>query len=267
MNQLLDYWTKDTQEFKINFSFEFLKQWKKKRILITIILTFFVSLSFYLVPEIGGGDFPATADEFLKTSMQFVDLLIIFSAMFLGGDSINRESHDKTSLLIYTLPQRRTILIITKFLVNLLLAWIALLLYYFIMAVNVTIIYGYDAIPKEILRSLLFAMLYQIVILSLAFFLSVIMKSPASSMSLTFFSAKIIIPLTSVLLGIIEVNTWWIFTDYSSIITDVFRFPSEVFALKAQNEDLNFYTGVKVILGYSASFLASSLVLGNKKEV
>ena len=200
--------------------------------------------------------------------MSFTNLIIVLNAIFLGGDAINSEKYNKTALLIYPLPQRRTAIFMGKFMAQLLTSWTVIAIFYGTSSVIISIAYRFDSLSSEIIKSILFAFVYMTALMSLAFFLSSLVNNPASSMMFTFFIVFMLLPITSMILAGIDYNTSWILTNYSSIITDVFRFSSSSFGPpNITSESINFNKGVNLCLIYSLIFTAFSWYYSMKQEV
>ncbi len=263
---LLVEWKKDAYELWINLKFEFLKIRRSSKLLLAIGLAAVLPLLFYFIPLLSGGGFPDNAGDFISQNMNFVSLIIVFTAMLLAGDIINKEHSNKTALILYPLPQRRTNILISKYVVSLFSSWFALFIYYLFTAVSVALQYGFSEIPEEMIKSYLFAALYLSAVLSVAYFLSAWLKSPGASMTLTFFGVMIFLPITVRLLDIIGIDSSWIFTNYSTIITSIFRFPSGQFGVATAITEDEFYKAIKVVTTSAIIFFLAAFGLELNKE-
>ncbi len=262
-------WKEDYYDIWQNIKFEFLKNWKARRSLVAVSISVLLSSLFYFVPVLTGNEFPSDANEFLATSMGLMNYVLILNAIFFGSDAVNGEHHRKTTLLIYPLPQRRSVIMFGKYIVHLLTSWVVIFIYYSVTAVETAGIYGFDAIPNDMLKSLLFSFLYMAALLSIAFLLSALVRNPAVSMALTFFLFFLLLPTLNSLLTMIEADSSWILTNYSGIITKIFRFPSDTFGprhLRSSN-DIDFYEGIRVCLVYMIGSFLGSWILTLRKEV
>ena len=256
----------DIKELWINMKFQTLRNFRETKFLISMIVPASFSLLFYFIPLFGDG-FPDEPTEYISTSFAFVGLILIFNALYLGADAINREHYSKTALFIFPMPQRRSIVIIAKYIVQLLTSWLSISVYYGVTIVTFYITYPDASLPSEMLRSLLFSFLYMSAQLSFAFFLSAWLRNPAASMTLTFVGLMIFFPILNRLLGMIDVDTTWIFTNYSSFITSVFRFPSESFGPTTGEIDLDFYFGVKYLFLHAVGLFVAALGIELRNEV
>ncbi len=268
MTSLISEWKQDFKELWSNMRFEHLKNMRRKRLLIVVVTSISLALLFYLIPALSGNDFPDDCAAYISDLIGFVSLILILNAMFLGSDAINREHYSKTALLLYPLPQRRSIVIIAKYFTNLFTSWLSLAAYYAVVIITAIVIYDLDDIPDAIVRSFLFAMLYMSTLLAVGFALSALLDSPAASMAMTFFGFMILLPMVNMLLGSIDVDTDWIFTNYSGFISSVFRFPAEHMGpMSSSTGDLDFYEGIAYLLSYGFAGMATALGMGMRKEV
>ncbi len=257
----------DYREVVNSMRFEFLKNWKSRRLLTVLIISILLSSLFALIPLLTGSDFPEDSYSYITNVMNFTTLAYILFALFFGSDSINRESYEGTDLLLYPLPQKRSNIIIGKYLTQLLSSWIAIVVYYVVVSVSVILIYGSDAIPAEMVTSLLYSFVFMSTLLAFAFLLSSVMNSPASSMTLTFFGLQILLPLLIFLLRLADIDVDWIFTNYSSLISATMGLSGGTIGPSSNTSTPDFYEGVRYVLIQGGLLFLLSLYFGTKKEV
>ena len=263
MNVITDY-----KEVLNSMRFEFLKNWKSKRLLIVLLISLLLSSLFAIIPVMTGSTYPDDAYVYLGNVMGFSSLSYILFALFLGSDSINRESYEATDLLIYPLPQRRSNIIIGKFAIQLVSAWIAILFYYATTYISVSLVYGNSAVPSELFTSLLYSFVFMSALLAFAFLLSSLLNSPASSMTLTFFGVQILLPLLIFLLGLADISIDWVFTNYSSLITATIGLSGgSIGPPGSSSTSPDFYEGVSNVMIQGGIMFLLALYFGTKKEV
>ena len=264
---LLREWFEDYRDLWLNFKFEMIKNIRQKRILIVSIIAISLPLLFYLVPLFSDKGLPETVNEFLPSIMSFTNLVIVLNAIFFGADAINTERYNKTALLIYPLPQRRTAIFFGKYLAQLFTSWVMIGLYYLTSTTIIIAEYGIESITIDMLKSIIFASIYMTAMLSIAFFLSSIMRNPAASMMFTFFIIFMLFPIISMLMGSIDVDTSNIITNYSGFINKIFRFPSESFGPPTLADDLTIEKGIQLSLIYSFVLTTFAWLFNNKQEI
>ncbi|MCE7736921.1 MAG: ABC transporter permease [Candidatus Heimdallarchaeota archaeon] len=254
-------------ELRNNIRFEFLKNLRHGKFRTLFLIPFVMAELFYLVPLLSGGDFPDNSLTFIADVMGFVSFIFVLFAMFLGADAINREHAQKTDLLIFPLPQRRSNVIIAKYITQLLTAWFGIVVFFGTLSINIGLVYGLSEIPAEIITSALVSMVYMSTVLAFAFFLSSIMKSTASSMTLTFFGVMILLPLLNNLLGIANIDLYWLFTNYSGLVTDVLQIQASSAGPFGGSAEVDFGEGIVNLLIQTMVFVLSFIYFGVKKEV
>ncbi len=263
-------WKTDYEDLWINIKFELLKNWKRNRSSVAIVIVIITALPFYLIPTLSGSDFPKFYYEYLANNMLFVNLILIMNAILFGSDALNGEHFSKTVLLIYPLPQRRLTIVIAKYITQLLISWALISLYYLIIGVEVIFVYGFESITLDFVKSLLFSWLYMATLLAFAFFVSAFVKSPTISVVLMFFSILLLFPIIIMVLVLSDIGTSWIFTNYSALITLIFRFPTEI-SLTGIQTDANlvpdFKEGVTVCLVSLMIFIIGAIRLELRREV
>lgn len=260
----------DYEDLWLNIKFELLKNWKRNRSIIAFVIIIVIALPFYLVPGLTSTDYPDVYYEYLANNMIFVNLILIMNAILFGSDALNGEHYAKTVLLIYPLPQRRLTIIIAKYFSQLFTACLGISIYYLIVGIEVVTIYGTESITSDFFKSMLFSWLYMGTLLAFAFLVSGLVKSPAISVVLMFFSIFLLFPIIIMVFVLTGIRTSWIFTNYSSLITMIFRFPSEL-SLAGVQTDTNltpdFVEGIIVCLISLILFISTAVRLELRREV
>ena len=115
-----------------------------------------------------------------------------------------------------------------------------------------------------------YTFVYMAAILSLAFLLSAFINSSSISITLTFFTIMMLFPLLNMIFEMVDIDSSWIITNYSSLITEIFRFPSEAFgpaALNGSPDTTSFNEGIFYCLTYFSLGFIICLVKTLQKEV
>lgn len=266
----INTWKADYEDLWLNIKFELLKNWKRNRSTVAVIIVIITALPFYLIPLLTNTDFPKYYYEFLANNMLFVNLILIMNSILFGSDALNGEHFDKTVLLIYPLPQRRLTIIIAKYITQLFTAWVLISIYYILVGIEVLAIYGTDGITADFFKSMLFSWLYMATLLAFAFLLSALVKSPTISVVLMFFSILLLFPIIIMVFAMTDNSTAWVFTNYSAMITLIFRFPTEI-SLAGIQTDTNltpdFTLGVIVCIVSLIIFIVGAIRLELRREV
>ena len=154
----------DVFDTYLSVKFELMKHLKNRRLLIVAALAIIVPLIFYV-------KVPDTAGVFAVNVLTFLNLLIVISAAMFAGDAICGEFEKKTNLLSFPTPQRRSSIFAGKYIAALLATFLVVLLYYVVMTLQIAQLYGWGAIPTELGKSFLTALLFSAAAVSVVFFL------------------------------------------------------------------------------------------------
>jgi len=262
----------DFKNMYLTIKFELLKHIKRKRILITLILAILIPLIFYIIPPLLGHDYASTANGFAASNLGFVNLLIILSGAIFAGDSISGEFENKTGLLLFSTPQRKSSIFIGKYIASLIATWLIVSLYYLITIMETASIYGGSGISVEIAQSFLLALLYSTSIVSIVFFFSSIMKKTITSTLIGFFLLLMILPIITAVFTVAEVDPWFIITHNEGLVTDVLGTvnqggfgPGQGFNFTIFKPDL--WSGIGVMSAYTVIFFLSGIVMADRRKM
>jgi ABC-type transport system involved in multi-copper enzyme maturation permease subunit len=256
----------------IAMQYELRKHLRRRRLAIAIILAVILPILFYAIPKIWNVEFADTSESFATANLGFVTLLITISAALFAGDAVSGEFEKKTALLTFSTPQRRTSIIIGKYIAALFAIIIVVSLYYIITTIEIAGVYGMDNTPSELLKSYLLTLLYVCGVLSLTFFFSSVLKGVMSSTLLSFFTLLMILPIVSTLLGVAEIEPWFIVTYSAGLITNVFGLRGREVSVAKGTEGgstytPDFVTGVEVMVAYALIFFVISIIIAVRKDV
>lgn len=261
----------DLKNMYLTIKFELLKHFRRKRIFLTLSLVIIMPLIFYVVPPILGRDYADTANGFAASTLAFVNLLILISGAIFTGDSISGEFENKTGLLLFPTPQRKSSIFIGKYFGSIIATWFIVSLYYFITILEMISIYGLSGISIEISQSFLIALLYSTSVVSIVFFFSSIMKKTITSTLIGFFLLLMILPIITGVLIFAEVDPWFIITHNGSLITDVIANVNQGFG-PGQGFSLNLFTpdlwnGIGVMSVYTGILFFVGIILAVRRKM
>jgi ABC-2 type transport system permease protein len=150
----------------------------------------------------------------------FISLLVILSTGFFGGDAISGEFQNRTGYFLVPNPIRRSAIYVGKWLAALAASTIMLAMYSLIAMAN-ALYYFPGSVPSEFLQALLFAWIYLVAALSMAFAFSSLFKSSISifmSVILLLIAFPIVDLVSS---AIADVEPWFSITYGAEIVTQV----------------------------------------------
>ena len=198
-------------------SFEFLKFLRGKRLPAMLLLT---TLTVFLTVAISR---PEDSNEFISNLLAFITVFIVISVTLFGGDAVVYEFERKTGYLIFPMPLDRSVLIFGKYLSAFIASMIVVSYHYLLSIVSVFVING--SLPSKVGISFLYALLYVLSTLSIAFMISAFMKGTTGSSILTFALLFLILPSINSALAFTGVKPWFLITFAASIITLIFEDP------------------------------------------
>ncbi|MBU0497202.1 MAG: ABC transporter permease [Candidatus Thermoplasmatota archaeon] len=264
--------TDDVRNIYLTIQFELLKHFKRKRILITLILALLIPLLFFTLPPLLDQNYADTANGFATTNLAFVNLLIILAGAIFTGDVISGEFENKTGLLLFPTPQRKSSIFIGKYLASVLATWLIVALYYLITSIEIVSIYGTSGISLELTQSFLLALLYCTSVVSIVFFFSSIMKKTITSTLIGFFLLLMILPIISAVFTVAEVDPWFLVTYNEGLVTDILGTetqggfgPGQGFNFTIFKPDL--WSGIGVMSAYTIILFLTGIFMADRRKM
>jgi len=151
----------------------------------------------------------------------FASFLVILSTAFFGGDAISSEFQNKTGFFLVPNPIRRSAIYTGKWLAALAASTIILGIFAAMILANGLYYFG-TSVPTGFLESILFAWVYLIAALSLAFAFSSLFKSSAisilMSVILLLFVFDVVDTVASTVVGI---EPWFSITYGAGIVSSI----------------------------------------------
>jgi ABC-2 type transport system permease protein len=276
MSELVKDLGSDLRNVYLMARFELLKQVKRRRILMMVILAILLPLIFYVVPPAFDIDYPDHALSFASLNLGFITLLIIISGAIFAGDAITSEFEKKTGLLLFPSPQRGTTIFVGKYIAATLAVFLVVSLYYLITILEMAQIYGGDSVTVAMGKSYLLALIYSAAVVSIIYFLSAIFRKSITSSILGFFFLMMILPIITMVLMLVDVDPWWSVTFQADLISDVlgtgssgsFRAgdgPGEGMDIGSFAPD--FYTGTYVMVAHAIIFFITAVIFAERRRM
>lgn len=204
----------------------------------------------------------------------FASFLVILSTAFFGGDAISSEFQNKTGFFLVPNPIRRSAIYTGKWLAALAASTIILAIYAAMILAN-GLYYFPGSVPAGFLESILFAWVYLIAALSLAFAFSSLFKSSAisilMSVILLLFVFDVVDDVASTVIG---VEPWFSITYGAGIVSSILQatYPPHVATAQVTPRfSLTTYTatvpeGLVILIVYFVVMAVLGLWLFEKKE-
>jgi ABC-2 type transport system permease protein len=225
-------------------------------------------------------------ETFGSTSLEFYSrwwglsatYVIIFCAIFFGGDTISGEFQNKTGYFLVGNPLRRSSIYIGKW-VAALVASMAILAAFTAITVGNGIIYFGAAIPVQFGESILFCLIYLVATLGFTFFFSSLFKTGSMSILVTaillLFGFSII---SSLVTNIAHAEPWFLLPYGAQIIGNVLTDPYPLHETTITNPfgpggrfsftqyNATIPEGLAIMAAYFAATAVVGLVLFERKD-
>ena len=267
------------QQVGISTRYELLNYFRSRRFLVLLIIMLVISaLLTFVVWHSGISNFSTTALGFYSTWWGFsANILVIFCAVFFGGDAISGEFQNKTGYFLVGKPIRRSSIYIGKWIA----AFVASLIIMGIFtAITVANGFGYfgAVIPNRFAEALAFTMIYLISALGFTFFFSSVFKSSSMSIMVTvillLFGFDLIDALAT---NLVHIEPWFSITYGAGIIGNVLAptFPAHITSIHIRPNGsgplLTSYNatipeGIAIMVIYFAVTAILGLILFERKE-
>lgn len=276
MSEMVKDLGSDLRNVYLMTRFELLKQVKRRRILMMVILAILLPLIFYVIPPAFDIDYPDHALSFASQNLGFITLLIIISGAIFAGDAITSEFEKKTGLLLFPSPQRGTTIFVGKYIAATLAVFLVVSLYYLITILEMAQIYGGDSVTVAMGKSYLLALIYSAAVVSIIYFLSAIFRKSITSSILGFFLLMMILPIITMVLTLADVEPWWSVTSSANLITDVLGTGSGGGFGPGQGPDEgpdmeiyapDFYTGTSVMVVHAIIFFVTAVLFAERRRM
>ena len=196
---------------------EILKFVRGKKFTLYIVLVTIVYALITFLPYVVGGNLGETPGMVIANYVSFIDLLIILAATLFASIAIVSEFEERTALILFTRPIKKTSIFVGKVLGCIVLETVMIVLFYLGMAVASLLVAG--SVSADLFVSLGISFLFIVAASSIAIFISSVMKKGSTCAILTFVFLLLILPIiSSVIEGSTSVDPWFMLNKMSSSI-------------------------------------------------
>ncbi|MDG6997802.1 MAG: ABC transporter permease [Nitrososphaerota archaeon] len=267
------------QQVGISTRYELLNYFRSRRFLVLLIIMLVISaLLTFVVWHSGISSVSSTALGFYSTWWGFsANILVIFCAVFFGGDAISGEFQNKTGYFLIGKPVRRSSIYIGKWIAAFVASLIIMGIFTVITVANGIGYFG-AVIPNRFAEALAFTIIYLISALGFTFFFSSVFK--ASSMSILVTVVLLLFGFTLIddlLTNLVHIEPWFSLSYGEGIISNVMTVPYPTHITKAHEGPggrgpiFTFFNptvpeGLAIMLVYFAVTAVLGLILFERKE-
>jgi ABC-2 type transport system permease protein len=196
---------------------EILKFVRGKKFTLYVVLVTIVYALITFLPYVVGGNLGETPGMVIANYVSFIDLLIILAATLFASIAIVSEFEERTALILFTRPIKKTSIFVGKVLGCIVLETVMIVLFYLGMAVASLLVAG--SVSADLFVSLGISFLFIVAASSVAIFISSVMKKGSTCAILTFVFLLLILPIiSSVIEGSTSVDPWFMLNEMSSSI-------------------------------------------------
>lgn len=158
----------------------------------------------------------------------FASFVIILSAVFFGGDAISGEFQNRTGYFLVPNPIRKSAVYVGKYIAALAASSLILGAFALIMIAN-GLYYFPGSVPWQLVQSIVFAWVYLIAVMSLAFAFSSLFKSTSISILMTVIVLLFVFNIVDTLVSIVAgIEPWYSIVYGAGIVPDILRVPYPV---------------------------------------
>ena len=195
---------------------EIVKSVRGKRFLASAILVAIVWALITLVPFLTGKGWDVlTLGDMLSSYLSYANMFVVLVVGLIGSVALVSEYEERTALILFTRPVKKTTIFIGKFLASFLLSALLLLAYY-IGVVAMTLIY-HQTIPLNLVESFGMCCYYIVAATGISFIFSAVMKRSSICIIFSILALMVVIPIITTM---IKGDTWYMLTTASeSILT------------------------------------------------
>ena len=192
--------------------YEGIKFMSGKKIMIFGILIVAV-LALISVAVLGFGGDNVTTEGGLYTYISFAELLILIGATLFSSVTLVSEFEERTSLMLFTKPIRKSSIFLGKFVAAFILNAVLMLFYYIVSAIMVAIKTG--GFTDNIFPSFGLCLIYIFSLTGIAIFFSSLMKKSSSASILTFVFILLVPAIIQIVVSVAGNIDPWFMLNYA----------------------------------------------------
>lgn len=172
------------------------------------------------LPYIVGDGLSGSAGEVFYLYVMFASLMAILAATLFSSSAIVSEYEERTALIVFTRPIRKSSIFLGKFIACLAVEMIVIFAYYLIGALMGYIIGG--EFVSSFFDSLAMALAYTFAVSGIALVISSIFKKAGTCAVVTFITILLLITIVTTALSSAGIDTWFMLdTAAESIFTSI----------------------------------------------
>lgn len=209
--------TDDLRQIGVVMRNEITKFLRSRKFVLYLALVVLILVLMTAVPYILGDGLQGSAGSIFSSYISYASLLVVLAATLFASYTLVSEFEERTALILFTRPIRRTTIFIGKFLACFLLEAVVMVLYYAVAVIIAFAVAG--EVPSSVLPSLAMCLAYVFAASGVAMLVSSVFKKGGTSAVVTFVTVLLIIPVLGTVMAASGVDTWFMLNDASNAIT------------------------------------------------
>jgi ABC-2 type transport system permease protein len=173
----------DFRQIGVVTKYEVLKHLRSRRVMVFVCIAALLFILITILNLVLDGKLPDQPKEFMETYLSFITLLLIIGVSLLCGSTIAAEFEERTALLMFPRPMKRTSFFIGKILACFIVCGAVIVLYYAVCMLVSLIAAG--GIDPNTLISLGMAILFMLGAGGLALLMSTLFKKGSTAIIFT----------------------------------------------------------------------------------
>jgi len=187
-----------------------------KRFSLYVLLIVAIFALITLLPYVLGDGLGSSPGGVLSNYVTYVNLLALLAATLFSSIAIVSEFEERTALILFTRPVKKTSIFLGKVMACVLLEMTMLIAYY--IGITVVVYATTGSMTSSLLTSLGITLLYVIASSCIAILISSVMKKGSTASILTFVTLLLILPIITMALGSAGIDTWFMLDDAANSI-------------------------------------------------
>ena len=187
-----------------------------KRFMAYVILIALIFALITIFPYLLGGNIGETPGDVVASYVSAMPFMIVLAATLFASVVIVSEFEERTALILFTRPLKKTSIFVGKVLGCILLETVMIVLFY--AGIVLVSLIAEGGVSSGLLVSLGMAFLYTVAASGVAVFISSVMKKGVLSAILVFFLLLMILPLISGLISA-SIDPWFMINQSSDAIS------------------------------------------------
>lgn len=193
---------------------ETIKSVRGKRFLVSTIVIVLVWALITLVPFITGKGWESyTLGEMLSSYLSYASMFVVLVVGLVGSVALVSEYEERTALILFTRPIKKTTIFIGKFVSAFILSCLLMLLYY--IGVDIMTLWFHGCIPGDLVASFGMCCCYVFAATGISFVFSAFLKRSSIAIIFSILALIVVIPIVTMM---IKGDTWYMLDTASATI-------------------------------------------------